>query len=50
MTLEQAIEHAVEVASEAKCDKCRAEHLQLVAWLQELQKYRKEKEIIKKLG
>lgn len=41
MTLEQAIEHAIE----AKCDKCRAEHLQLAAWLQELQKYRKEREL-----
>ena len=44
MTLEQAIEHAIEVASEAKCDKCRSEHLQLVAWLQELQRYREEGE------
>lgn len=44
MTLEQAIEHAIEVASEAECDKCRAEHLQLAAWLQELQRYIKERE------
>lgn len=44
MTLEQAIEHAVEVANEASCDKCKSEHLQLAAWLQELQKYREERE------
>ena len=42
MTLEEAIKHALEVAEQAPCDKCREEHLQLVAWLQELQKYRKE--------
>lgn len=44
MTLEQAIEHAIEVASEAKCDKCKSRQLQLVAWLQELQRYREERE------
>lgn len=43
MTLEEAIKHAIEVANEASCDKCKSEHLQLVAWLQELQQYRKEK-------
>ena len=44
MTLEEAIKHALGVASEVTCDKCRSEHLQLVVWLQELQQYRKEKE------
>ena len=44
MTQEQANEHAIEVAIEAECDKCRAEHLQLAAWLQELQRYIKERE------
>ena len=43
MTLEEAIKHAFEVANEASCDKCRSRHLQLAAWLQELQKYRKER-------
>lgn len=41
MSLEEAIKHALEVASEASCDKCKEEHLQLAAWLQELQEYRK---------
>ena len=44
MNLDEAIKHALEVANEASCDKCRSEHLQLVAWLQELQRYRKERE------
>ena len=44
MTLEEAIRHSLEIASEAKCDKCRSEHLQLASWLQELKRYRKEKE------
>lgn len=43
MSLEEAIKHALEVASEASCDKCKSEHLQLAAWLQELQVLRKEK-------
>lgn len=44
MTLEEAIKRAIEIAGETNCDKCRSEHLQLAAWLQELQRYRKEKE------
>ena len=44
MTLEQAVEHAIEIAGEVECTKCRSEHLQLAAWLQELQKYKKERE------
>lgn len=40
MTLEEAIKHTIEVANETSCAECRAEHLQLVAWLQELQEYR----------
>lgn len=44
MTLEEAIKYSLEIASEASCDKCRSEHLQLVAWLQELQQYRKKEE------
>ena len=43
MSLEEAIKHALEVASEVSCDKCKSEHLQLAAWLQELQVLRKEK-------
>ena len=42
MTLEEAIKHVIEIAGETNCDKCRSEHLQIVAWLQELQRYRKE--------
>ena len=44
MNLEEAIQQSLEVASKVTCDKCRSEHLQLVAWLQELQRYRKERE------
>jgi hypothetical protein len=44
MTLEEAIKHSLEIASEASCDKCKSEHLQLVSWLQELQQYRKKKD------
>lgn len=43
MSLEEAIKHALEVASEASCDKCKSEHLQLAVWLKELQVLRKEK-------
>ena len=44
MTLEEAIKHSLEIASEASCDKCKSEHLQLFSWLQELQQYRKKKD------
>nr|DAD69072.1 MAG TPA: hypothetical protein [Siphoviridae sp. ctFiA6] len=37
MTLEEAIKHTLEVASEASCGKCKSERLQLAT------KYRKER-------
>jgi hypothetical protein len=37
MTLEEAIQHAKEVAERlGGCSECAKEHLQLVAWLEEL--------------
>ena len=43
MTLEEAIDHALKVAGEADtCSRCKSEHLQIAAWLQELQRYRKK--------
>lgn len=45
MTLDKAIQHALDIAaSDATCTECRKEHEQLAAWLQELKKYRKERE------
>lgn len=43
MTLDEAIEHALEVAKTADCKECMEEHLQLANWLIEL-KYMKEVE------
>lgn len=42
MSLEQAIEHAEDVAISAIGCECREEHRQLAAWLRELQERRKE--------
>lgn len=43
MTLEEAIDHALKVAGEADaCSRCKSEHLQIAAWLQELQRYRRK--------
>lgn len=39
MTLDEAISHAEEVAATC-CDNCRADHLQLAAWLKELKERR----------
>lgn len=45
MKLEEAINHALEVAREADtCSRCKSEHLQIAEWLQELQRYRKKRE------
>lgn len=41
MTLEQAIEHAEDIAISAIGCECREEHSQLVAWLRELVERRK---------
>ena len=46
MTLEQAIEHAEDIAVSAIGCECREEHRQLAAWLRELQERRKEPKII----
>ena len=47
MTIEQAIEHAEDIAISAIGCECREEHRQLAAWLRELQERRKEPEIIR---
>jgi len=44
--LEEAIEHCWEVAVgrgdyECACAECKADHMQLMNWLKELQEYRK---------
>lgn len=41
MTLDEAIEHAREVAHYAGCKECEEEHEQLAKWLEELRDYRK---------
>ena len=46
MTLEEAIEHAENIAVSAIGCECREEHRQLAAWLRELQERRKAPEII----
>ena len=46
MTLEEAIEHAEDIATSAIGCECREEHRQLAAWLRELQERRKAPEII----
>jgi hypothetical protein len=47
LTIEEAIEHAEDVAVSAIGCECAAEHRQLAAWLRELQERRKMPEIIK---
>lgn len=47
MTLDEAIQHAKEIAQNEKCDKscnfeCTKEHEQLAKWLEELKRLRKE--------
>ena len=46
MTIEQAIEHAEDIATSAIGCECREEHRQLADWLRELQERRKAPEII----
>lgn len=46
MTIEQAIEHAEDIAASAIGCECREEHRQLAEWLRELQERRKAPEII----
>ena len=41
MSLEEAIEHAEDIATSAIGCECRDEHRQLAAWLRELQERRK---------
>ena len=40
MTLDEAIAHALEVASTNKCRECADDHRQLAEWLQELKERR----------
>ena len=47
MTIEEAIEHAEDVAISAIGCECAAEHRQLAAWLRELVQRRKAPEIIR---
>ena len=47
MTIEQAIEHAEDIAISAIGCECREEHRQLAAWLRELQARRKQPEIVR---
>jgi len=47
MTLEQAIEHAEDIAISAIGCECREEHRQLAEWLRELQERRKAPEIVR---
>jgi hypothetical protein len=42
MNLDEAIEHALDVAYSSECLECRKEHLQLAEWLKELKKRREE--------
>ena len=44
MTLDEAIDHAEEVASRVQCQPCANEHHQLAAWLRELRD-RRETEV-----
>lgn len=47
MTLEEAIEHAKQVAgNETTCLECRNEHEQLAAWLLELKDLRKKVSVV----
>lgn len=41
MTLDEAIEHAIDVAKKKICKECANEHAQLAAWLTELKERRK---------
>ena len=47
MTIEQAIEHAEDIATSAIGCECREEHRQLAAWLRELKERRKAPEIVR---
>ena len=47
LTLDEAIEHAEDIAISAIGCECREEHRQLAEWLRELQERRKEPEIVR---
>jgi hypothetical protein len=47
MTLEEAIEHAEDIAISAIGCECREEHRQLAEWLRELQERREQPEIVR---
>ena len=54
MTLDEAIEHCKEKIleqSESQCFKCMEEHIQLMEWLKELKRLRKENtDLLRDLG
>jgi hypothetical protein len=41
MTLDEAIEHAIEVSNSSECEECMIQHRQLAEWLKELKTLRK---------
>lgn len=45
MTLDEAIQHCIEKASECKDTECALEHRQLARWLEELRQRRMKEEI-----
>ena len=47
LTIEEAIEHAEDIAVSAIGCECREEHRQLAIWLRELQERRKAPEIVR---
>jgi hypothetical protein len=42
MTLDEAIEHCIEVFESEACEECAMEHLQLANWLIELKEYKEK--------
>lgn len=42
MTLDEAIQHALEVAKKSDCEDCAKNHRQLADWLIDLKTFRKE--------
>ena len=50
MTIEEAIDHAIDVARTADCEECREEHLQLADWLIELKSFRQMMNLKKEIN
>jgi hypothetical protein len=49
MTLDDAIQHAKEVASQCSNQECSLEHMQLAKWLEELKQRRERDELALKM-